>query len=125
MVLVGPHRGSREAIRRAARLAASLQAPFLALFVETPDFERAPRDAQQDVREDLEFAEDLGGTVVRHPAPGIFDGVRDVARQRQITHLFLSHHPPDGLTKAFRRSLADALIDALPGVDLHLVRPEP
>ena len=55
----------------------------------------------------------------------IFEGVRDVARQRQITHLVLSHHPSDGLTRAFRRSLADALVDDLPGVDLHLVRPEP
>ena len=124
MALVGPHRGSREAVRRAARLAASLQAPLLALFVETPEFERAPRDAQQDVREDLEFAEDLGATVIRHSASGIFEGVRDVARERQITHLFLSHHPPLGITRRFRPSLADALVEGLPGVDLHLVQPQ-
>jgi two-component system, OmpR family, sensor histidine kinase KdpD len=122
MVLVGPHPGSRHAIRRAAMMAASLRAPLMALFVETPNFEKASRDAQQDVREDLEFAEDLGATVLRQPAPRLFEGVVEVARARQITHLFLSNHPAEGIGRVFRRSLADALLEALPGVDLHQVR---
>ena len=111
-------------MRRAANLAAALRAPFFALFVETPEFERAPRDAQQDVREDLEFAEDLGATVIRETAPDIFQGVVGVARNRQITHLFLSHHPGQRMGRLVRRSLADGLVEALPGIDLHQVKPD-
>jgi two-component system sensor histidine kinase KdpD len=124
MVLVGPHSGSRQAVRHAAALAASLHAPLMAVFIETPSFANASRDAQQDVREDLEFAEDLGATVLRKPAPDILSGVLEVARARQINHLFISHHPPPRIARVFRPSLTDALLSELPGLDLHLIRSE-
>ena len=124
MVLVGPHSGSRQAVRHAANLASSLHAPLIAVFIETPSFANASRDAQQDVREDLEFAEDLGATVLRKPAPDILSGVLEVARQRQINHLFISHHPPPRIARMFRPSLTDALLSELPGLDLHLIRSE-
>ncbi len=124
MVLIGPHPGTRRAIRRAASLAAALGAPLIAIFVETPQFARAPRDVQTDVRQDIDFAEDLGATVVRQEGESVFETVRDVAGERQITHMFLSHHPREGVGRIFRKTLADALLDELPGVDLHLVKPE-
>ncbi len=67
LLLVVDHRkSSLVAARRAASLAAALRAPLIVVAAEPETAERLPRDKAQDIREHLEFAEELGATVV-HP----------------------------------------------------------
>ena len=61
---------SRRTLRRAAAYASTLRAPLTAVVVETPEIERLSFDRERDLRENLEFAADLGAEVVRFPGSG-------------------------------------------------------
>ncbi len=124
MVVVEPGPGAHRVIRRAASVSAAMHVPFDALFVETPEFERLPHDRQQDLREDLEYAGDLGAEIVRRRADDLVSGVVAAVSSRRVSHLVVGHRPPRGLTRLVRHSLATQLLDRMPGVDIHLVTPE-
>ena len=64
-VAVDESGASRTALRRGATLASALHAPLLAIVVETPEGERRSFDRERDLRENLDYAEDLGAEVVR------------------------------------------------------------
>jgi two-component system sensor histidine kinase KdpD len=120
-VAVDESAASRSALRRGARLANALHAPLLAVVVETPDAHGRAFDRERDLRENIDYAEDLGAEVVRVEAPGLVAGLADVARRRRATHLLLPHH--EGRTIAgFRRpSIAEDVLRELPSVEVHLV----
>jgi hypothetical protein len=46
--------------------------------------------------------------------------VEELIRDRRVTHLVLVHRPHRGMHVG-RASLADRLLDAVPGLEVHLV----
>ena len=46
-----------------------------------------------------------------------------VARARGATHVVIAHRPQTRFERLRRASLADVLMEALPGVELHVVGP--
>ena len=88
---------ARRALRRGGQLASALHGPLLALVVETPTSGRMAFDSARDLRENLDFATDLGAEVVRVEASDLVTGVTEVARHRRVTQLVLPHHESGGL----------------------------
>ena len=120
LVLVDESPAAPRAIRRAAALAASLHAPLVGLVVE-PQAGRA-FDPSRDLREHLDDATDLGAEVIRVEGSDAGAALIEVARQRRATHVVLPYQQAGsrfaGLT---RRSLSDAVLAAMPDVEVHLV----
>ena len=125
MVLVDGSRTAMRAVRRAAALAASLHAAFVAVVVNTPDAERQPFDWSRDLQETLEDAVDLGANVVRVEAPNLANGIERIARERRMTHLVLPHREVGGLKRLMERPLADQLIERLPELEVLVVGAKP
>jgi two-component system sensor histidine kinase KdpD len=116
---------ARHALRRGANLASALHAPLLAIVIETAAADGRPFDQSRDLRENLDFADDLGAEVVRVEARDIVSGTASVLRDRRVTHVVLPHHERRAIGGLVRRSLADGLLAAAPDVDVLLVAENP
>jgi two-component system sensor histidine kinase KdpD len=119
MVLVDESAECRRAVRRAASIASALHAPLLGVAVETPGVQLS-RDRQQNIQANVDYATDLGAEIIRGEASDLARGLEEVVRERRVTHLVLVHRPHRGLHVG-RASLADRLLDAVPGLEVHLV----
>jgi two-component system sensor histidine kinase KdpD len=114
---VGPV--TERVMRRAASIASALHAPLLAIAIETPGVQLS-RDRQQNIQRNIDYAVDLGSEIIRGEASDIARGLEEVVTERRVTHMVLVHRPHRGLHVG-RASLADRLLDAVPGLEVHLV----
>jgi len=119
MALIDESPECRRALRRAASLSSALHAPLLAIAIETPSV-AASRDRQQNLQSNTDYATDLGAEIIRGEASDVARGLAEVARDRRVTHLVLTHRPSRGLHIG-RPSLADRLLDEVAGLEVHLV----
>jgi two-component system sensor histidine kinase KdpD len=119
MALIDESVECRRALRRAASIASALHAPLLAIAVETPGVGLS-RDRQLNVQSNVDYATDLGAEIIRGEASDLARGLEEVVRERRVTHMVLVHRPHRGLHMG-RASLADHLLDAVPGLEVHLV----
>jgi two-component system sensor histidine kinase KdpD len=125
LVLVDGSPATIRAVRRAATLAGSLHAGFVAVVVDTPELDRQPFDRTRDIQEALDDAVDLGADVVRVDATDLVAGLERVARSRGATHLVLPHREVSGLKRLRERPIVDRLIERLPEIEVHVVGPQP
>ncbi|MGC8635206.1 MAG: universal stress protein [Candidatus Limnocylindrales bacterium] len=114
----------RRAVRRAAALSGALHAPLLAAAVETPTV-RMSRDRQQDLQENVDYAVDLGAEIVRLEAPDLVSGLEAIARSRRVAHVVLAQEARPAFERVIRQSVAERLLQRLPGVEIHLIAAEP
>jgi two-component system sensor histidine kinase KdpD len=119
MALIDESVECRRALRRAASIASALHAPLMAIAVETPGVGLA-RDRQQNIQSNVDYATDLGAEIIRGETSDLARGLEEVVRERRVTHMVLVHRPHRGLHVG-RASLADRLLDAVPGLEIHLV----
>jgi two-component system sensor histidine kinase KdpD len=119
MALIDESVECRRALRRAASIASALHAPLLAIAVETPGIGLS-RDRQQNIQSNVDYATDLGAEIIRGEASDLARGLEEVVRERRVTHMVLVHRPHRGLHIG-RASLHDHLLDAIPGLEVHLV----
>ena len=120
-VAVDESGASRTALRRGATLASALHAPLLAVVVETPEGERRSFDRERDLRENLDYGEDLGAEVVRVTAARPSSGLLEVLRRRRATHLLLPYRETRAMAGLRRPSVAEEILRELPSVEVHLV----
>jgi two-component system sensor histidine kinase KdpD len=119
MALIDESVECRRALRRAASIASALHAPLLAIAVETPAIGLS-RDRRQNMQSNVDYATDLGAEIIRGEASDLARGLEEVVRDRRVTHMVLVHRPHRGLHIG-RASLHDHLLDAIPGLEVHLV----
>ena len=120
-VLVSSDPSARRAIRRAASLASALRAPLMAVAVTTPETARLSYDRARDLRENLDYAVDLGAKMVQVEARSTVDALADVIKTRRITQLVVAHVRRGALDRLRNPSLATTLFERVPEVELHLV----
>jgi len=80
---------------------------------------------QRDVRENLDYATDLGAEVIRVEAADVPTGLAELVGRRRATHVFVPHKASSGFAGFRRRSLADELMERLGDAELHVVGPAP
>jgi two-component system sensor histidine kinase KdpD len=119
MALIDESVECRRALRRGASIASALHAPLLAIAVETPGVGLS-RDRQLNMQSNVDYATDLGAEIIRGETSDLARGLEEVVRERRVTHMVLVHRPHRGLHMG-RASLADHLLDAVPGLEVHLV----
>jgi len=114
----GPDPGAL--LRKTARLASQLNAPWFAVYVRTPKEAPAKIDSslQRRVTDKLEIAQKMGGTVIVLKNEDVAMALESFAREYGLTHLVLGR--PGGPRKwwRIRPPLHDRLIVDLKDVDV-------
>ena len=122
MVCMANHHTSKRLLRRAARLAAAMDAPLLVLTVHDPNrfLSREESLIQEECRQ---LCEDVGGTFLREDSAEILPTIARVAQERRITQIVLGQTMRSRLKALFRRPLSERLQQQLRGqsIDLHLI----
>ncbi|MCX5956696.1 MAG: universal stress protein [Cyanobacteria bacterium] len=122
MVCLGHHPTSKRLLRRAARLAAAMDAPLLMLTVQDPNrfLSREELLIQEECRQ---LCEDVGGTFLREDSAEILPTIARVAQERRITQIVLGQTMRSRLKALLRRPLSERLQHQLRGlcIDLHLI----
>jgi two-component system sensor histidine kinase KdpD len=119
MAIVDESPGCRRALRRASSLSTTLHAAWIAVAVETPSVQQS-RDRRQNLQANVDYAVDLGAEVVRGEASDLARGLAEVIAEQRVSHVVLIHEPRRGIGLG-RASLADRLLDAVPGLEVHLI----
>jgi two-component system sensor histidine kinase KdpD len=116
---VGPSPASAGVIRAAARLAASLQARWSAVTVES----RQPPSAagQRRLEEHLRLAQSLGGEVVRLSGRGVAEALLSHAYDRNATRIVVGRPTRSRLRDFLRGSIVDTLVRESGGIEVHVV----
>ncbi len=94
LVAVGPAPSSADVIRAAYRLATRLRAPWLAVSVETPAFERLGEDERERVSSNLALAQRLGAETLVVRGVRASDELLALARERNATKLLIGKPGP-------------------------------
>ena len=117
----GPDPGA--ILRKTARLAAQLNAPWYAVYVRTPG--EAPQvitaEAQRAIGETLEAAQRMGGMVIVLKREGVAEALVDFAREYGITHFVVGRPGARPLWRRWRLSLHERLLRDLASVDLVVI----
>jgi two-component system sensor histidine kinase KdpD len=119
MAVVGETPECRRALRRAGGLASSLHAPWIAVAVETPGLQQS-RDRLQSLQSNVDYAVDLGAEIVRGQATDLARGLAEVIADHRVSHVVLLQERRRGSLFG-RHSLADRLLEAAPGLEIHLL----
>ncbi|MCS5700216.1 universal stress protein [Cyanobium sp. FGCU-52] len=122
MVCLANYRTGKRLLRRAARLAAAMDAPLLALTVHDPN-RFLSREESLIQEQCQQLCEDVGGTFLRVESSDILPAIAQVAREKRITQIVLGQTMRSPLRALFRRPLSERLQHQLRGlsIDLHLI----
>ena len=114
----GPDPGAL--LRKTARLAAQLNAPWFAVYVRTPSEAPAKIDSevQRRVTDTLEIAQKMGGTVIVLKNEDVAAALESFAREYGLTHLVLGRPGAGRKWWRIRPPLHDKLILDLKDVDI-------
>ena len=124
LVGVGPNPGSARLVRATRRMAASLRAPWIALYVETPAHQRFTPEDRDTVAQNLQLAESLGATTATITGESVADEMLDYARQHNVSKIVVGK-PARGSWLARRRpSLLDAIVARSGSMDVYVITGE-
>ena len=111
-------------LRKAARIADRMGAPWYAVYVQTPRESPQNIDAatQREVGNNLELARQLGGTSFPIKGPDLVSTIALSVKEYGITHLVLGRSRRPWYSHWFGGpSVLDRLLQAIPGVDVVVV----
>jgi len=89
LVCVGPQPGADKVVRSASRLAAQLDVPWHAVYVETAKLQRLPEEHRHRILKNLKLAQDLGAVTATLPAHDVAAAVVDYARKHNLAKLVI------------------------------------
>ena len=110
-------------LRKAARIADRMGAPWYAVYVQTPREAPEKIDAatQREVGNNLELARQLGGTSLAFKGADLVSTIASFVQEYGITHLILGRSEQPWYRRWFGQSILDHLLRAVPGVDVIVV----
>ena len=110
-------------LRKGARLADRFNAPWYAVYVQTPK-ERAERiDAatQRRISDALSLAQQLGGVSMPFSGPSFEEAVAAFVAEYRITHIVMGRSLRPWYQPWFGNTALDRLVHTIPSVDITLV----
>ncbi|WP_027811432.1 sensor histidine kinase [Burkholderia cenocepacia] len=122
LVCVGPGPEAPTLVRAAARLAASLRADWIAVYVETPRLQRLPDARRQRTLDALKLAAELGAETATLAGADAVAALIGYAKVRNVSKLVAGGSPKVGLVRRFARPFGEQLAERAGDVDLMLIR---
>lgn len=122
MVCVPTSGVAQRLLRRAARLAAALDAPLFALTVQMPN-RLLSREEAKVLEECERLCADLGATFLRSQSSDLLAAIAHASREHKISQIVLGQTSQSPWPWRLRRPLSERLQSQLAGlpVDLHLI----
>jgi two-component system sensor histidine kinase KdpD len=110
-------------LRKAARFADRLYAPWYAVYIQTPreSIERIDAAAQRRVENVLELASQLGGVVWKSKATDVVSTIAAFAQEYAITHIIMGRTQRPWYRRLFRQSILDRLMQTVRGITVIVV----
>jgi two-component system sensor histidine kinase KdpD len=114
-------------LRKAARIADRLGAPWYAVYVQTPREAPEHVDAatQRQVGNTLDLARQLGGTSLAFKGADLISTIAAFVKEYGITHVVVGRTRQPRYRRWFGRSILDRLVQTVPGVDVIVVDNSP
>jgi len=122
LVCIGSKPESTKVIRAARRMAASLQAQWIVVFVEAPEIESYDRNMA--IR-NLRLAEQLGAESRTLHATNIVKEIMTFAHEHNITRIMIGKSSRSGWKSIFLRGLTNEFIRQSGEIDVYVVRGDP
>jgi len=120
LVAVGPSPYSEYLVRWTRRMAAAMEAPWLAASVDTP--KKFTEKDQRNLTRNLNLARRLGAEVIQTEDINFSQGLLRVARERNVTQIVVGKPKETFFSRVFRGvSLFDRLIRDSGSIDIYVV----
>lgn len=122
MVCVSAYPSATRLLRRAARLASTMDAPLLALTIQDPGRFLSKEESLR-LEACATLCQDVGGTFLRVDSSDVLGTIARVARERRITQIVLGQTLRSRWQVLLRRPISERLQQQLRGlsIDLHLI----
>jgi two-component system, OmpR family, sensor histidine kinase KdpD len=121
VVAIGPDHHGEQRIRAAKRLADALDAPWHAVYVETPRLIRLPRAERNRILGYLRLGEQLGAKTTVLSGASVANELLDFARGQNATKLLLGPPANQGLRRWLFGSVVDDVTARMRGIDVQLI----
>jgi two-component system sensor histidine kinase KdpD len=114
---------AEQLLRKAARLADRLSAPWYAVYIQTPNEELHRIDAatQRRIANTLTLTQQMGGTPMTFKGRDVASTAAAFANEYGITHIVMGRTQRPWYQRLFGRSVLDGLLQAVPNVDVIVV----
>jgi two-component system, OmpR family, sensor histidine kinase KdpD len=122
LVCVGPGPEAPMLVRAAARLAASLKADWIAVYVETPALQRLPDARRERTLNALKLAAELGAETATLAATDAAAALIGYAQARNVSKLVAGASARTGFRRWLRRPLGERIAERAGDLDLTLIR---
>lgn len=114
-----PH--SQKLIRITRRLAFNLDAPWIAVHVDTG--KSLNKEDAETLAKNIALARDLGAEVITTNGPDIAQAIQRIARQKSVTQIIIGRTPHRWFLDLFQsNTLMDHLARECSDIDLHVIR---
>jgi two-component system, OmpR family, sensor histidine kinase KdpD len=120
MVAVSHSPHSQQIIRTARRLAFEVDAPWVAVHIDT-EVVLSNQD-QANLASNLNLARDLGAEVITVTDTDIASGLQRIAKQKNITQILVGRPSKRSFWDLFRQNFIDILIRNNPNIDVVVLR---
>ncbi|MFO1384788.1 MAG: two-component system sensor histidine kinase KdpD [Chitinivorax sp.] len=121
LVCVGPGAESEQLVRVCARLAASLKADWLAVYVETPQLQRLSEQQRADILKTLQLAKELGAETATLSGADIAVVLLGYAKSRNVSKVIVGKPARPPLLRLFSPSVGDELARLTQDIDIYVV----
>lgn len=121
LVCIGANLIAERLVRAAKRLATSLHAQWIVIYVETPQLQRLPAERRDEVLRVLRFAELLGAETVTLSGPDMSKEILSFAKSRNITKIVLGKPNRRGWKRWVLGSIVDTLISEAHNINVYLL----
>jgi two-component system, OmpR family, sensor histidine kinase KdpD len=122
LVCVGPGPEAPALVRAAARLAASLKADWIAVYVETPKLQRLPDERRERTLNALRLAAELGAETATLAGTDAVAALIGYAQVRNVSKLVAGASTRTGAMRWLRRPLGERIAEHAGDLDLTLIR---
>jgi two-component system sensor histidine kinase KdpD len=110
-------------LRKAARIADRMGAPWYALYVQTPQesMEKIDAATQRELGKNLDMARQLGGTILQGKGRDLVSTIDAFVKEYGVTHIVLGRSRQPWYRRWFGRSIIDRLQQTVDGVDMTVL----
>jgi two-component system sensor histidine kinase KdpD len=122
LVGIGPRSDGESLVRAGKRLAVALHAPWIVVYVETPDLIRLSETERNQRIAWLRFAERLGAETVTLGGHNAGQEISNYARARNVSRILLGQPSRRGLARLLRPSTVDYVLARVQGLDVTIVK---
>lgn len=120
LVCVGPGPESLKLIRTAKRMASSLQAVWIAMYVDTPRIKLA-EEKRHEAIQNLRVAEKLGAETKILTGYDIVSAILNFSREENITQIMVFKHVRKRWRELLFRNLADEIVRYSGGINVYVM----